>query len=360
MDKDESRLERTLAAHVRQSHESLTFITTYKCTAACEDCCFECTPHLESEMLTFDFMKQAIDSAIDALPSLRLVVFSGGECYMLKNELYKTIAYATSKGLATRTVSNGYWGKSLDKARRIARQVHEAGITEVNFSTGLDHQQWVPLASIANGVTTLTELGVTTLVTIEKDTDESNCWNQAHAHPQIRAALAAQPSRLTVICNAWMPFKQDSKPRAEDANSAGAGEGCKQIFSNLVITPHKVVSACCGLTFEHIPEMRLGLYERAPLRDYVDDLASDFLKLWIHVDGPAAIARRLLGEGNTPAIDASVHICQACAILHQDATLRVALAERYMEFMPDVIQRYMLGKMLGTIATAREQEVAET
>lgn len=202
-----------------------------ECTAACEDCCFECTPHLESEMLTFDFMSRVIDSAIDSLPSLRLVVFSGGECYMLNDELYRTIAYATSKGLATRTVSNGYWGKSLDKARRIARQVHDAGITEVNFSTGLDHQQWVPLASIANCVTALTDLGVTTLVTIEKDTPESNCWNLAHAHPQIRAALAAQPSRLTVICSAWMPFKQDSKPRSEDANSTGAGEGCKQIFS---------------------------------------------------------------------------------------------------------------------------------
>jgi hypothetical protein len=280
-------------------------------------------------------MKQAIDDALQSMPNLELIVFSGGECFMLKEDLYETIAYASSCELLTRCVTNGYWGARKESAVRIAKLVREAGLTEINISTGLDHQQWVSFESVVNCSTAL----------IEKDSSESTCWKAANEHPDIKRMLSSNSKKLTLICNTWMPFKTDSIGRGDSDNKV-LDSGCHQLFSNLVITPHEVVSACCGLTFEHIPEMRLGNYKSKHLSEYIDEVASDFLKLWIHVDGPRQVARSILGDKRNMQIEDSVHICQACAVLHQDKEIRTALENHYHEFVPDVVGRYMLNKLL--------------
>ncbi|MBU1393178.1 MAG: hypothetical protein KJ856_02320 [Gammaproteobacteria bacterium] len=55
------------------SPKMITIITTYKCTAACEDCCFECTPKLNST-LNYEEISNAITSANKKFPRLELVV----------------------------------------------------------------------------------------------------------------------------------------------------------------------------------------------------------------------------------------------------------------------------------------------
>lgn len=336
--------ENPIRLSVLDSYRSLTFITTYQCTAACKECCFECSPALHSGQLTHDFMRRVIDDALLTLPNLQVVVFSGGECFMLKKHLYETIAYASSRGLKTRCVTNGYWGAKEESARRIAAILHSAGITEMNISTGLDHQQWVPFESVVHCASALVAEGIQTLITVEKDTETSRCFTAAREHPEIIRLLEEIPRTLTLHCNVWMPFTTDSVGRGDENGDALAG-GCKQLFSNLVITPHRVVSACCGLTFEHIPEMRLGMYDSRALPEHIDDVASDFLKLWIHMDGVRAVARAVLGKRHD-RIEQSVHMCQACAILHKDDEIRAALQERYHEFMPDVMSRYLVKRAL--------------
>jgi len=322
-------------------YRSITFITTYQCTAACRECCFESSPTLDSGKLTFEFMKGVMDEAIVALPNLRLVVFSGGECFMLKEQLFKAIEYATGRSLRTRCVTNGYWGKTPAAAARNARRLREAGIGEINISTGLEHQEWVPFQSVVNCAQALAAEGIFTLVTVEKDTEESGCWNAAVEHPVVAALLESKPPKLKLMCNSWMPFHADAQPRKEQ-RSRGSDKGCDQLFSNLVITPYKMVSACCGLTYEHIPEMRLGSVGSKPLDAFVTDVADDFLKIWIHMDGPKEVVRKVTGRSSNELMDATVHICQACAVLHQNAEFRKLLRERYHEFVPEVIGRFLL------------------
>lgn len=322
-------------------YRSITFITTYQCTAACRECCFESSPTLNSGRLTFEFMKGVIDEAVKALPSLRLAVFSGGECFMLKEELFKTIAHASACGLGTRCVTNGYWGKTPRSAERNAKRLRESGITEINISTGLEHQEWVPFESVVNCASALAKEGIFLLITVEKDTAESTCWETVTGHPVVKELVEARPAKLKLICNSWMPFHADAAPRAQQRGYI-AEKGCEQLFSNLVVTPYRMVSACCGLTYEHIPEMRLGAVGSKPLAGFVTDIADDFLKIWIHMDGPKEIVRKVTGKASNALMDGTVHICQACAILHQDAEFRAALQARYAEFVPEVIGRFLL------------------
>src|SRR5207247_1756710 len=94
----------------------LTILPTYRCTAACAQCCFESNPHVQGR-IPIERILDYIDQAAGDFPSLRLVVFSGGECFLLRRDLDAAIERATSRGLATRCVTNGYWATSPRAAR---------------------------------------------------------------------------------------------------------------------------------------------------------------------------------------------------------------------------------------------------
>ena len=98
----------------------LTILPTYRCTAACAQCCFESDPHVQGR-IPLERILDYIDQAARDFPTLKLVVFSGGECFLLRDDLDKAIARAAGHGLATRCVTNGYWATSKRAAQeRIA------------------------------------------------------------------------------------------------------------------------------------------------------------------------------------------------------------------------------------------------
>ena len=71
----------------------LSLITTEKCTAACHNCCFQCSPRLKQRMSLED-MKFLIDEVIKDFPMILACVFTGGECTTLGTDLHQIINYA--------------------------------------------------------------------------------------------------------------------------------------------------------------------------------------------------------------------------------------------------------------------------
>ena len=89
---------------------TLTILPTYNCTAACEHCCFGSHPGIAERIplpRILDYITQAA-----GLGTVKVIVFSGGECFTLGPELVIAIAKATELGLATRCVTNGCWAIS--------------------------------------------------------------------------------------------------------------------------------------------------------------------------------------------------------------------------------------------------------
>lgn len=334
---------------------TLTVLCTYQCTAACSQCCFESSPRVKGR-LSLDTILLRISEAKAAFPGLRLVVFSGGEAFILKEDLYAAVEHCTSLGLMTRIVSNGSWGKSISYAEKVVGALIAAGIGEINLSTGLDHQAWVPLDSVAQAAAALCAAGVSTLITVESDTPTSDCVGAVRHHPLI--AQAARTGRLRLQNNSWMPFSENAEERQRNFDRTELEAGCSQIFGNVVITPHDNLSACCGLTLEHIPEMRLGRNTGNNMRDLYRAQHDDFLKFWIHVDGPYTIVRRVLGEDAGALLDNVSHICQACAILHQNPAVRERLADSYAQFVPEVMTRFALSMNVHRVAAESRESTA--
>ena len=119
--------------------KTISLLTTYKCSAVCKNCCFGCNPRIR-EQLSVDEMKSYIDKSLSAYRStLKVLVLTGGECMLLGNKIYEIIKHGKENGLLVRIVTNGYWAKSYRIAFNKLQKLKNAGLYEINFSTGDDH-----------------------------------------------------------------------------------------------------------------------------------------------------------------------------------------------------------------------------
>lgn len=127
----------------------LTFITTYKCGAVCDHCLMSCTPN-NSDRLTLPQMRQFIDSFAEVCVGSGVVVFTGGECTLLGDDLLEAIAYANSLGLFTRIVTNAWWAKSERDAETFLNELKSCGLDEINISCDDFHAEYIPLENVRN------------------------------------------------------------------------------------------------------------------------------------------------------------------------------------------------------------------
>jgi len=322
------------------SPHTVTILCTYQCTAACKQCCFESSPSVRGRLAS-EVILSRIAEAKASFPDLRLVVFSGGEAMMLKEDLYSAIAYCSSEGLLSRVVSNGYWGKSTRSARNAAEKLRAAGLCELNISTGTDHLEWVPLESVVNAAASAAEAGIFCLVTVESECSGNRIIDQLTESDRLTRLI--QQRRVSLQSNSWMPFNDMADDRRTRVDLAEMRKGCEQILGTVVVTPHDNLSACCGLALEHIPELRLGRCDGNNMSDLYLQQLNDFLKVWIRIDGPYSIIERVMGTEAAEILDGVVHVCDACLRLHKNPEVRAVLAYRYQEFMPEILTRFKVG-----------------
>ena len=329
---------------------TITFLVTYQCTAACTQCCFECSPGIKGH-IPIDRILKYIDEVHSSFPTLDLIVFSGGECFLLGENLITAVSYAHSKGLSVRCVTNGYWGRLPARTDQWMSRLKKAGLTELNISTGDEHQQYVPFSSIVNAAWSAVENGIRTLVLVETGFGTRFTVEDALKNKRIMELCQRHPNRhlFHIVSNTWIPFHysnfEDSmfvgyRPKAM---STVEERGCSQIFETIAITPHEKVAACCGLTMEHIPELKLGDLtgnHGDSIKEMFNCQFDDFLKMWIYVDGPKKILRTITEELGWMLQNEIVHPCQACAILHQYPVFKEYLAKRYQKWVSDVILKF--------------------
>jgi hypothetical protein len=324
---------------------TLTILGTYKCTAQCQDCCFGSNPWLTQRLCLQDIL--AFIEEGSRYQAVRVVVFSGGECFLLGDDLVRAIEFAASKGLKTRCVTNGYWAKSLRHGRSRLRALKRAGLCELNISTGDYHQRWVSQDTVVNAACLGVELGLErTLVVVElqrtRHVTAARLLGDARLSGLVRSERA---SSFAVIESPWMPM--DARrviEQPEDHLLTGKNlhrkRGCESVLTTIVVTPERRIGFCCGLSREMIPELNAEWGENS-LHQLLQQAGRDFLKIWLFVDGPERILAwaatkdaRIEWEGRY------AHHCHACLALFEDDLVRKAIAEHYRERVDDVLMRY--------------------
>jgi organic radical activating enzyme len=322
---------------------ALAVLPTYRCTAACEHCCFDSNPTL-TQRIDLATILDAIER-VSRYPSMSLVSFTGGECFLLGKELDQAVAFATAKGLRTRCVTNAYWAKSYRFGRERLKGLVDSGLREISISTGDNHVKFVAFETVINAIIIALELGLKTDVVVEVMKDRRVRGIDVSTHPRLTALSEEQRKRLNILESPWMPMhhqKVIDQPGAMllNRNNVSHFKGCDSILTTLALTPYNRIGLCCGLSRELIPELTV---DQNDFDAILEKAGNDFMKIWLSVDGPERILA--WAASKDPTIDWEnkyAHRCHACLALHKDPKVKKVIRESYHERLDDVLLRHGL------------------
>jgi organic radical activating enzyme len=329
---------------------TLVLLPTYRCSAACKNCCFQSNPkilHRVPQERLLGYIDQAKE-----MGTIRMICISGGEPFLLKEDLVEIIGRASHLGFLTRIVTNGFWATSEKSALRRLRPLVAAGLNEINFSTGDDHADFVSLQHVLNGLQVSTRLGLGVALMVEETSARKiNLASiiQAAQRFDEDLAQALAERKISVVESPWMEFGPDdsklthSPCRLANASNVHFREPCKSIFTSIVVTPSEQLGICCGLPREDIADLNQGSLREHSMSALFDSGCHDFVKIWIFVEGP----ERILAWAATkdPSIDWEnkyAHNCDACRAMYHDPCVAAVIASHYREKYEDVMNLFSL------------------
>lgn len=324
----------------------LTIAPTHRCTAACRECCFRCTPKIEQVLETNKILRY-IDESVEAFPSLKLMVLTGGECFLVANDLPLMISHAKSHDLMSRVVSNGFWATSYEAAIKKLTPLVKAGLTELNISTGDNHQEYVPFENVVNGLRAAYDLGIKSMaVSVESPPNaeftSAVIKNHTFLAPMIKEGV------LFLINAVWMKFSTEevfeNEARFFSLGNYETHKPCTNLFNNIVINPNSQMLACCGLTVEYNKYLKLGeIGNGNSISNLYNSQFTDLFKFWIHVDGPAVIYDKI---ADIRKIEKKVftHECEYCIELIRNQDNCDILKTLIRTELPGIIFRQSIRK----------------
>lgn len=262
--------------------------------------------------MSYEDIIKHIDATTNAFSSIKILVLTGGECFLLGEHLERIINYSTKKGLLTRVVTNAYWATSIDEAERRIKPLVDAGLTEINFSTGDNHQKFVAFDNIVNASLTSYELGIRTIC-INIESHKNAAFTLADIESNTLLSPLIESGNILCFEGAWMNFKKTDENGLDNLNSIPftRPRPCAHLYNSIIINPYSELLACCGLTSEYNPYLKIGNLQAYSLIDLYDYQFNDLFKFWLYVDGPEYIYIRLMKALNSPR-KRMRHECEYC------------------------------------------------
>lgn len=324
---------------------SASIILTFKCNAMCAECCFECGPKNP-----FSLSKENIVNIIDRVVetnSVKFLVWTGGEAFLNYDLLLFSMKYARTKGIYSRVVSNGFWATTKEKAKQKLIPLVEAGLAELNISTGDNHQEYISFDRVMNGTVAAVELGILGVISVEKTKNSIFTIDHIFEHPLYKKLNESEYNSdlFKAVSSIWVSFHNDQQYEYDSVhlNSPELSNGCDNIFSMFVVDPRNRGLSCCGITVEYIDELQLGniTSEKNSLKRIFDTQKSDFMKQWLFVDGPVKILKQV--KKWNPQIDSPkfYHFCQTCAYIFNNQDVKETILENYTDIIDDVQNRFV-------------------
>ena len=321
--------------------EILALFTTRRCTAACDHCAIGAGPRATGA-IPVPRLHGLIDEA-KRVPSLRRIVFTGGECFLLGRELDALIAHAHELGFETRVITNGYWAVNERAARERAAALRTAGLDEMMLSTGTFHQQFVPVERVVNAARATAVAGIPVLISVE-ECDQSS-FDASVLDERLAPLIAEQMVRIShapwITDAGGRGATELSHERAREHGLSNAGERCPQILTVVSVTPNQMLTACCGFPMEELPALRIGSVADRTLDDVLAGAPNDLFKMWLHVVGPAGIADFVSRYIPGYRLPAYASVCEACVGLQRDARAMAVVSDHAVDVVASVTSRFV-------------------
>jgi hypothetical protein len=331
---------------------TITLMTTNRCTASCHMCGVGAGPG-GSKRLSLQAMCRYIDEAAEI--GVKLIVFSGGEPFLLGKDLDAAVKYAASANLFTRIVSNAYWAINESYALERLGELQQVGLCEVNFSTGKFHQKSVPIQNVINGTLAANKLGMICAIMIELHGNNSYDKACFLKEDQLSDILESQESRrrLFIFESPWVDVSKDASQELGDCHlitseTLKRRTGCTSIIGAVAIDPDERLGACCGITSKQIPELIVGNLKRHSLAELFWQMKRDFLKRWLFTQGPEHILAWAAKHDTEITWEGKyAHQCHVCYTVYNDQAVRAVVRKHYEKKFIDVnLQYWMMTKQI--------------
>ncbi|MFB9718952.1 radical SAM protein [Planobispora longispora] len=324
---------------------------TFTCPAACSDCGTFSSPQERTSL-----ERAQIIAAIDEAKELGFVnvVFTGGEATLRWPDLLAGISHARRLGFPVRLVTNAHWARTPEAARRKIAALMDAGLSEINYSTGDEHTRFVPIERVAYAVVAACERELPVHVMVELKRGSTVTRDRLLRHEVLDGLTDRQRAALSVKTSPWMPLSPyrfhdyDAGVTANEGNLSTHG-GCTSVLQTYTVQADGRIGACCGIGLRTITELNVGhAREASPLRHAIEESEQDFLKLWIHYEGPLRVLA--WAASHDPAItwqDLYAHHCQACQRLYHDDAVRAVIRTHWREVVGQVIHTAWFQEVYG-------------
>ncbi len=193
--------------------KSLHILLTLSCLYKCDHCFLFCSPE-HSDVFSLGFLQEIIAEAA-RIKGLTGVCFEGGEPFLHYPLLLEGIKKASSLGLTSGLVSNGYWA-AAGEARLWLKPLKQAGLQTLSISRGDFHQ----------------------VQSDEKDND--------HEENKGTKSIARAAEELGLILS-WLETKKPTLNAAGELESGGImfrGRAAEKLTENLPRQAPDIFSEC--------------------------------------------------------------------------------------------------------------------
>lgn len=131
-----------------KTKERIDIIYTLKCTIQCEHCMLSCSP-MRNEKIGLSFAKDILKTVKRF--GCKSVLFSGGEVFIFKDELFELAQLCSSLGMAIEIETNGFFGKELNIIRAYLDPIFSLSNNKVLYiSLDYYHLKYIKLENILN------------------------------------------------------------------------------------------------------------------------------------------------------------------------------------------------------------------
>ncbi len=251
--------------------DSIAFIMTDRCSAACDMCCFSCTPKGQ-HLLDKEIMKRYISEAA-GIGTVKSVNFSGGEAILFYDQLKECIACASDFGMSSTLVTNGFWAKDYEKGYEMMRALAEAGLRDLSISVDKFHQKYVPVESVRNAIRIADELQIMSAITLMDLKDGQSVYDSME---QLRPEIY---DKNLIIYPVFPAGKAAETIPEEDLVMACSGADARCSTDQCITFLYDgSMMMCCSQFSRDIPMVHLGTFGETSLQEALDHFnQNDFI-----------------------------------------------------------------------------------
>lgn len=281
--------------------------------------------------MTLDEMKHYVDICLKAYPqTIKRLALTGGECFLLGDDLDGIVRYGTEKGLSVDFVSNGYWGKSYTAALERIRRLKDCGLKAVTFSVGDDHQHILPLRNCRNAAVACARTGYKVEFRME-----CTCFGKCTVYESLKGDKAfmklVDSGKIELKYWEWRDYNNETVHGRSNAwrfRPYEKSRPCRLLFQEIVITPYGDVLACCGIGNSRNPHMRLGNIWHESVSVVYERAFTDLLKVWIHKSGAQEVLQWVYDNSDIKFHNCG-NGCESCIEVFENPRILPFLREHY-------------------------------